>query len=71
MEELQSRLSAAPAEVLDSLDSALASNKEAVQYGESMLACLLCSARRENMTILTFLTDRLVVLCERIVRRDN
>lgn len=67
MEELESRLSAAPAEGLDSLDSALASNKEAVRYGESMLACLLCSARRENMTILTFLTDRLVVLCERIV----
>ncbi|KAK3680873.1 hypothetical protein B0T22DRAFT_540488 [Podospora appendiculata] len=49
------------------LDAGLASHKEALRYGEAMLLCAHCTARPESMTILTFLTDRLAGLCERIV----
>ncbi|KAK3320416.1 hypothetical protein B0T19DRAFT_486949 [Cercophora scortea] len=49
------------------LDAGLASHKEALRYGEVMLLCAHCTARPESMTILTFLTDRLAGLCERIV----
>lgn len=49
------------------LDAGLASHREALRHGEAMLLCGHCTARPENMTILTFLTDRLAGLCERIV----
>ncbi|KAK7749841.1 hypothetical protein SLS53_000422 [Cytospora paraplurivora] len=67
IDEFESQMLAGSGESLSCLDSALASHKEAVRYGESMLACQLCSSRVENMTILSFLTERLAVLCERIV----
>ena len=49
------------------LDAGLASHREALRYGEAMMGCGYCTTRPENMTILTFLTDRLAGLCERIV----
>lgn len=49
------------------LDAGLASHREALRYGETMIMCNLCASRPENMTILTFLTERLANLCERIV----
>jgi hypothetical protein len=49
------------------LDAGLASHREALRYGEAMMLCGHCTSRPENMTILTFLTDRLAGLCERIV----
>jgi hypothetical protein len=51
----------------DSLDAALASHKEAIRYGESMLQCLHCTKRPENLTILTIHADLLFTLGERIV----
>ncbi|KAL2262572.1 hypothetical protein VTK26DRAFT_902 [Humicola hyalothermophila] len=49
------------------LDAGLASHREAVRHGETMIACGYCASRPENMSILTFLTERLANLCERIV----
>ena len=49
------------------LDAGLASHREALRCGEAMMLCGHCTSRPENMTILTFLTDRLAGLCERIV----
>lgn len=49
------------------LDDALASHKEALRHGERLLSCHRCSARPENLTILTFLTDKLANLWEHFV----
>ncbi|KAI1499289.1 hypothetical protein F5X99DRAFT_390405 [Biscogniauxia marginata] len=67
IDELESRLSAAPSESPGTTDFALSTLKDALRCGESMLACFLCSWRMENLTMLGFLTDRLTILCERIV----
>ncbi|KAI1169150.1 hypothetical protein F5B18DRAFT_594183 [Nemania serpens] len=52
-----------------SLDAVLASLKEAIHYGNALLMCRRCQTRPENMTILTFLTDRLTATCEGLVIR--
>lgn len=49
------------------LDAGLASHKEALRYGQALLDCHRCRARPEHMTILKFLTDKLVGLSEQIV----
>ncbi|KAI0195401.1 hypothetical protein EV127DRAFT_508915 [Xylaria flabelliformis] len=49
------------------IDAMLASLKESIYYGDVLLGCRRCQTRLESMTILTFLTDRLVSLCERLV----
>ncbi|KAK3301902.1 uncharacterized protein B0T15DRAFT_544955 [Chaetomium strumarium] len=50
------------------LDAGLALHKEAVGYGEGMLLCLQCSRRPENLTLLTFLAERLLRLGESIAK---
>ncbi|KAI8944518.1 hypothetical protein F4801DRAFT_599668 [Xylaria longipes] len=47
--------------------AALATHKETVRYGESMLCCERCLVHLENMTLLTMLADRLVRICEGMV----
>ncbi|KAF3760419.1 hypothetical protein M406DRAFT_335085 [Cryphonectria parasitica EP155] len=47
------------------IDTWLASLKESLRCVEAMLRCASCGDRPENMTILTFLTDRIMSSCER------
>ena len=47
----------------------LALHKEAVEYGRAMLLCPACPQRPENLTLLTFLSERLVRLGETVVQR--
>ncbi|KAK3371014.1 hypothetical protein B0T24DRAFT_304516 [Lasiosphaeria ovina] len=60
-------LESAQGESATQLDAGLAAHKKALRHGEAMVRCGHCTTRPENMTILTFLTDRLMGLCERIV----
>ncbi len=50
------------------LDAGLSMHKEAINFGESMLLCAQCSRRPENLTLLTFLSERLLRLGERVAR---
>jgi hypothetical protein len=50
------------------LDAGLSMHKEALGFGESMLLCGRCSRRPENLTLLTFLSERLLRLGERVAR---
>lgn len=48
------------------VDSALATNKEALSHGRDMLACTTCVLRVEYMTILMFMLDEMVRLAQSI-----
>ncbi|GAB1312609.1 hypothetical protein MFIFM68171_02819 [Madurella fahalii] len=48
------------------LEVGLTSHRKALGYSEAMMACGHCTSRPENMTILTFLADRLIGLWEHI-----
>jgi hypothetical protein len=52
-----------------SVDGQMASHKEAVEYGQAMVVCEMCSRRPENLMILTFLSDRLLQLSSAMLRR--
>ncbi|GAW16150.1 hypothetical protein ANO14919_055730 [Xylariales sp. No.14919] len=45
----------------------LSRHKEALRYSEALLTCPLCQAKPEHMTILAFLTDRLIAICDNVV----
>ncbi|KAI0506899.1 hypothetical protein F5B22DRAFT_659817 [Xylaria bambusicola] len=45
----------------------LSRHKEALRCSEALLTCSLCQAKPEHMTILTFLTDRLIAMCDNVV----
>ncbi|KAI0454851.1 hypothetical protein F5B21DRAFT_524215 [Xylaria acuta] len=45
----------------------LSRHKEALRCSEALLMCPLCQAKPEHMTILAFLTDRLMAMCDDIV----
>lgn len=49
------------------LDSIVAYQKEATKCCRSMLKCSCCTAKRENLVLLVFLTERIVAGCGRIV----
>lgn len=49
------------------LDSILAYQKEAIKCCRSMLRCSSCTAKRENLVLLVFMTDRIFAGCGRIV----
>ncbi|KAI0109100.1 hypothetical protein GGR51DRAFT_512749 [Nemania sp. FL0031] len=49
------------------LGSWLSRHKEALRCSEALLMCPCCQAKPENMTILTFLTDRLIAMCDEII----
>ncbi|KAI0400177.1 hypothetical protein F4802DRAFT_506485 [Xylaria palmicola] len=49
------------------IGSWLSRHKEALRCSEALLTCLLCQAKPEHMTILAFLTDRLIAMCEDVV----
>ncbi|KAI1171767.1 hypothetical protein F4777DRAFT_590971 [Nemania sp. FL0916] len=49
------------------LGSWLSRHKEALRCSEALLKCPLCQAKPENMTILAFLTDRLIAMCDEVV----
>lgn len=49
------------------LDSIIALQKQAVKRCRSMLKCSGCVAKRENIVLLVFMTEKIVVACERIV----
>ncbi|KAK9426643.1 putative Zn(2)-C6 fungal-type domain-containing protein [Seiridium unicorne] len=51
---------------ITSLDGALATHKEALSYGVKMTGCAGCTARVENMTILTFMIHKLARICRYI-----
>jgi hypothetical protein len=51
---------------LQSLDSALAAQKEALGCGARMLECLDCTRRVENMIILALMVDKLVRMCTHV-----
>lgn len=53
----------------DSVDGQMASHKEAIDYGQAMMKCKLCSRRPENLMMLTFLSERLLQLGEAVTRR--
>lgn len=54
---------------LDSVDGQMASHKEAMDYGQAMMVCGLCSRRPENLMMLTFLSEGLLQLSEAVLRR--
>lgn len=62
LDELESVRGTEPAQ----LEAGLTSHRRALGYGEAMMACGHCISRPENMTILTFLADRLIGLWEHI-----
>ncbi|KAJ3580030.1 hypothetical protein NPX13_g536 [Xylaria arbuscula] len=45
----------------------LSRHKEALRCSEALLTCSLCQAKPEHMTILAFLTDRLIAMCDNVV----
>ncbi|KAL8856754.1 MAG: hypothetical protein Q9178_006712 [Gyalolechia marmorata] len=49
------------------LDSIVAYQKEAIKCCRSMLRCSCCTAKRENLVLLVFMTERIVTGCGRIV----
>lgn len=49
------------------LDSIIAYQKVAIKCCRSMLKCSSCMAKRENLVLLVFLTEKIVVACGRIV----
>jgi len=49
------------------LDSIVAYQKEAIKCCRSMLKCSSCMAKRENLVLLVFMTERIVAACGRIV----
>lgn len=49
------------------LDSIVAYQKEAIKCCRSMLKCSSCMAKRENLVLLVFVTERIVASCGRIV----
>lgn len=49
------------------LDSILASQKEAIKRCCSMVKCTGCMAKRENLVVLVFMTEKIVEACGRIV----
>ncbi|KAL9123065.1 MAG: hypothetical protein Q9187_000392 [Circinaria calcarea] len=51
------------------LDSALAYHKEALHRCNTMLRCLICTARSENMMLLAVVCEKLVAMCDRIASR--
>ncbi|KAI0436859.1 hypothetical protein F4803DRAFT_556585 [Xylaria telfairii] len=67
IDELESLLTDGGNAKVGNVGAALATHKEAVRYGESMLSCERCLARLENMTLLTILAERLVRICEGMV----
>lgn len=54
---------------IESVDRQMASHKEAMDYGQAMIVCGLCSRRPENLMMLTFLAERLLQLSEAVLRR--
>lgn len=49
------------------LDSILAYQKDAIKCCRSMLQCSSCMAKRENIVLLVFVTEKIVLACGRIV----
>lgn len=49
------------------LDSIVAHQKEAIKCCRSMLNCSSCVAKRENLVLLVFVTEKIVAACGRIV----
>lgn len=49
------------------LDSIVAYQKEAIKCCRSMLKCSNCMAKRENVVLLVFMTEKIVAACGRIV----
>lgn len=49
------------------LDSIVAYQKEAIKSCHSMLRCSSCVAKRENLVLLVFVTEKIVVACGRII----
>lgn len=49
------------------LDSVLAYQKDAIKCCRSMLQCSSCMAKRENIVLLVFVTEKIVLSCGRIV----
>lgn len=49
------------------LDSIIADQKEAIKCCRSMLKCSCCTAKRENLVLLVFVTEKIVAGCGRIV----
>ncbi|TGJ85130.1 hypothetical protein E0Z10_g3641 [Xylaria hypoxylon] len=45
----------------------LSRHKEALRCSEALLMCPLCQVKPEHMTILAFLTDRLIAICDNVV----
>jgi hypothetical protein len=49
------------------LDSIVAYEKEAIKCCRRMLKCSICMAKRENLVLLAFMTEKIVTACGRIV----
>ena len=49
------------------LDSILSYQKDAIKCCRSMLQCSSCMAKRENIVLLVFVTEKIVLACGRIV----
>ena len=63
LEELETRNS--KFDHTSSLDGVLAFHKQASGYCETMVAWQRCTSRSEHMMLLTFICEKLVILCEK------
>lgn len=63
LEELETRNS--KFDHTSSLDGVLAFHKQASGYCDTMVNCQRCTSRSEHMMLLTFICEKLVILCEK------
>ena len=63
LEELETRN--AKFDHTSSLDGVLAFHKQASGYCDTMVNCQRCTSRSEHMMLLTFICEKLVILCEK------
>lgn len=64
LEEIDSEAVGAP---VKQLGPWLSRHKEALRCSEALLMCPLCQVKPEHMTVLAFLTDRLIAMCDDVV----
>ena len=64
LEDLESRMETIASTTLDLI---LASNKEALIHCNKTLRCEMCPTRSGNMTLLSSICEKLVVLCEHVI----
>jgi hypothetical protein len=53
------------------LDSIISRQKKAIRCCRSMITCISCTAKRENIVLLIFITEKIVAVCSQVVLLYN